>query len=214
MKIVLLGAPGVGKGTVAGLLAKRYHFPHISTGDIFKAAIRNQTEMGQKVKPIVESGRLVPDELVNDVVKERLSQSDIKTGYFLDGYPRTVEQAKAMESFSKPELVLNFTAPREEIIRRLSGRRVCTHCGSIFNIVTTPPKVENICDKCKEKLIKRADDDESVIGKRLDVYQELTAPLVDYYSKLGRLKDIDASFNIGEMDKILKQCDIALKDLK
>ncbi len=214
MKIVLLGAPGVGKGTVASMLAKKHNLPHISTGDIFKQAIRKGDSLGLKVKSIVESGNLVPDELVNEVVEKRLSEKDAEKGYFLDGYPRTVEQAKAMDAFAKPDLILNFNADRDVVIERLSGRRVCTNCGAIYHVKNNPPKKEGICDNCNGKLIKRKDDDESVISNRLDVYERQTKPLIDFYNKRKTYVEIDSNYGMDEIEKIINQCEIALSKVK
>ncbi|MBI2133815.1 adenylate kinase [Candidatus Woesearchaeota archaeon] len=214
MRIVLLGAPGVGKGTIASLLSKKYGLPHISTGDIFKGAIRKGDELGLRVKSIVESGNLVPDELVNQVVRKRLLQEDASKGFFLDGYPRTVEQANAMDKFSKPDAILNLNADRKTIIKRLSGRRVCTGCGAIYHIRYSQPKKEGICDSCKGKLIKRKDDDESVIANRLDVYENQTKPLIEFYNKRKSYFEIDSNYEMEDIDRITKQCEDALSKVK
>ncbi len=214
MRAVLLGPPGVGKGTVASMLSSRHKIPHISTGDIFKQAIRRGTGLGLKVKSIVESGNLVPDEVANEVVRERLSEPDAKKGFFLDGYPRTVEQARAMEKFSRPDIVLNLFADGKTIVERLSGRRVCPKCGSIFHLKNNPPKRKDACDKCGKALIRRKDDGESVILNRLKVYEKQTAPLIDYYRGKGILAGIDANTNMDKIEKVLSQCDKALSTVK
>ncbi len=210
MRIVLLGAPGAGKGTVAALLSQKYGLPHISTGDIFKEEIRRASPMGLKVKGIVESGALVPDSVVNDLMKDRLSRTDVRSGFFLDGYPRTVEQAKAMDSFATPELALNFSASRRTIIERLSGRRVCPKCGAIYHVSNNPPKRQGICNGCNEKLITRKDDEPAVVSNRLDVYDRVTRPLIDYYRSRGLLAEINSDFPIGKIDRIIEQCVKAL----
>ncbi len=214
MKIVLLGAPGVGKGTIASMLSKKHGLPHISTGDLFKQAIRKGDALGLKVKSIVESGNLVPDALVNEVVEKRLSEQDVSKGYFLDGYPRTVEQAKEMDDFARPGLILNFNASRDVIIERLSGRRVCVSCGAIYHVKNNPPKKDEICNICEGKIIKRKDDDESVIANRLDVYERQTKPLIDFYHKRKSYVEIDSNYGIEEIEKIIKQCEIALSKVK
>ncbi|MBI3052416.1 adenylate kinase [Candidatus Woesearchaeota archaeon] len=210
MRIVLLGAPGVGKGTVAALLSQKYGLPHISTGDIFKEEIRKASPMGLRVKAIVESGALVPDSVVNDLMKDRLSRTDVRSGFILDGYPRTVEQAKAMDSFATPELALNFSASRRTIIERLSGRRVCPKCGAIYHVSNNPPKKKGICNGCNEKLITRKDDEPAVISNRLDVYDRVTRPLIDYYRSRGLLAEINSDCPIGKIDRIIEQCVKAL----
>ncbi len=214
MKVVVLGPPGVGKGTIASMLSKKHNLPHISTGDIFKEAIKSGTKLGQSVKSIVESGNLVPDELVTDIIKERLSKEDAQKGFFLDGYPRTVEQAKNMDGFSKPDLILNFSASTQIIVDRLSGRRVCSKCGTIYHIKNSPPKKEGTCDKCKGSLIRRKDDEKEVILNRLTVYEKQTKPLIDYYSGRKSFANIDSSYNIEEINKIIKQCETAISKVK
>ncbi|MBI3034638.1 adenylate kinase [Candidatus Woesearchaeota archaeon] len=214
MKIIVLGAPGVGKGTVAAMLSKKYGLPHISTGDIFKDAIRNETTLGLKVRSIVETGQLVPDEITNEIIRERLEKPDVKNGFFLDGYPRTIEQANAMDTFAKPDLALNFSADRNIIIERLSGRRVCTKCGAIYHIRNNPPKKSGTCDNCLGKLIMRKDDSEAVIINRLDVYERQTKPLIGFYRKKGLLAEINSGYQMNEMEKIIKQCDDAIARVK
>lgn len=214
MKIIVLGAPGVGKGTVAAMLSKKYGLPHISTGDIFKEAIRNETKLGLKVKSIVETGQLVPDEITNEIIKERLEKPDTKNGFFLDGYPRTTEQANAMDSFAKPDLALNFSSDRKIIIERLSGRRVCTKCGAIYHATNNPPRKADTCDNCQGRLIRRKDDNEAVIINRLDVYERQTKPLIGFYRKKGLLSEVNSGYQMNEMEKIIKQCDDAIAKVK
>jgi adenylate kinase len=213
MNIVILGAPGVGKGTYAGLLSKKYNIPKISVGDLFRKAIKDETELGKKIKSYVSSGNLVPDEIVIELVKNRLEEDDCKKGFLLDGYPRTVAQAEAMEKFKKIDVALNFVAPDEEIMSRIGGRRTCSKCGATYHIKNIPPKFEGICDRCGGKLIQRSDEKPQVIKNRLVVYREKTKPVVDYLRKRGSLVDIDAHYNIEEIDKIISQCEKHLEAL-
>jgi len=208
LNLVFLGPPGVGKGTYAKELSKRYNIPHISTGDIFREEIRKGTELGKKVKSYVERGELVPDEIVIEVVRKRLSQDDCKRGFILDGFPRTINQAIALDSIVKVDLVFNFVAPKSVIIERLSGRRICQKCGAIYHIKFNPPKRPGICDKCGGPLYQREDDKPEVIEERLRVYEKQTAPIVDYYRKKGILVEVDASRN---MEEVIKDCEQILK---
>lgn len=213
MNIVLLGPPGVGKGTYAGVLSEKYGIPTISVGDLFRRAIKDETELGKRIKGYVTSGELVPDETVIELVKNRLEEPDCKNGFLLDGYPRTVPQAEAMMKFKKVDAALNFVAPDEVIMERIGGRRTCSKCGAIYHIKNVPPKVEGICDKCGGALIQRADEKPEVIKNRLMVYREKTKPVSDYFRKKGLLVDIDAHYDIEEIDKIIAQCDKHLKKL-
>ncbi len=193
MNIVLLGPPGAGKGTVAALLKKELGVPHISTGDIFRENIKNGTELGKKVESILASGGLVPDEVTIEMVRDRLSKDDTASGYILDGFPRTIAQAEALSEIDTIDHVLNFVLPEEEIIKRLSGRRLCKSTGRIYHIVSNPPKVEGIDDETGEPLIQRDDDKPEAIKHRLDVYEAQTAPLIGYYRNKGNLMDVDSS---------------------
>ncbi len=213
MNIVLLGPPGVGKGTYAGFLSKKYNIPNISVGDLFRNAIKNETPLGLKIKSYVSSGDLVPDEIVIELVKNRLDEPDCKRGFLLDGFPRTVPQAEAMLKFKNVDVALNFVAPDEEIMERIGGRRTCNKCGAIYHIKNVPPKVEGICDKCGGELIQRADEKPEVIKNRLVVYREKTQPVADYLRTKGLLADIDAKYPIEEVDKIIAQCDKYLQKL-
>ncbi len=213
MNIVILGPPGVGKGTYAGFLSKKYNIPKISVGDLFRKAIKDETELGKRIQGYVSSGDLVPDEIVIELVKNRLEEDDCKKGFLLDGYPRTVAQAEAMEKFKKIDAALNFVAPDEEIMSRIGGRRTCSKCGAIYHIKNIPPKVEGICDRCRGKLIQRSDEKPQVIKNRLVVYREKTKPVIDYLRKKGSLVDIDAHYNIEEIDKIISQCEKHLEAL-
>ena len=193
MNIVLLGPPGAGKGTVAALLKKELDVPHISTGDIFRENIKNGTELGKKVESILASGGLVPDEVTIEMVKDRLSKDDTASGYILDGFPRTIAQAEALDGIDTIDHVLNFVLSTEEIVKRLSGRRLCKSTGRIYHIVSNPPKVDGIDDETGEPLIQRDDDKPEAIKHRLEVYEAQTAPLIDYYRKKGNLMDVDSS---------------------
>ena len=193
MNIVLLGPPGAGKGTVAAILKNELGVPHISTGDIFRENIKNKTELGRKVEAILASGSLVPDEVTIEMVKDRLSKDDTANGYILDGFPRTIAQAEALEDIDTIDFVLNFVLSTEEIISRLSGRRLCKSTGRIYHIKSNPPKVEGIDDETGEPLIQRDDDKPEAIKHRLEVYQEQTAPLIEYYTKKGNLLDVDSA---------------------
>ena len=211
MNIVVLGPPGVGKGTYAAVLSKKHGIPTISVGDLFRTAIKNETALGKKIQGYVSSGDLVPDEVVIELVKNRLEEDDCKDGFILDGYPRTVPQAEAMEKFKKIDVALNFFAPDEVIMERIGGRRICSKCGAIYHIKNVPPKVEGICDKCGGKLIQRADEKPEVIKNRLVVYREKTKPVADYLRRKGLIADIDANYPIEEIDKIIAQCEEHLK---
>ena len=198
MKIIMLGAPGAGKGTQAKKIADKYQVPHISTGDIFRANIKNGTELGKKAKTYMDQGLLVPDELVVDLVVDRLAQDDCKNGCVLDGFPRTIPQAESLDAAlaAKGEAIdyaIDVDVPDENIINRMSGRRACVACGATYHIVHIPTKVEGVCDRCGEALILREDDKPETVKKRLDVYHEQTQPLIDYYTKKNVLKSVDGT---------------------
>lgn len=203
---IFLGPPGAGKGSLAVKVAEDYKIPHISTGDIFRANIKAQTPLGVKVKAIIDSGSLVSDELTFELVKDRLAQDDCKNGYILDGFPRTIPQAEMLDGLVKDMKVVNFTIQDEIVIRRLSTRRVCKACGANFNVLTLPPKVEGVCDKCGGELYQRDDDKQESILHRMDVYREQTEPLINYYKNKGQITDLDASIEtdilLGEFKKI------------
>jgi len=197
MRAVLLGPPGAGKGTQAVKLVQKYNVPQISTGDIFRKNISEGTELGKKVQEYTTSGRLVPDELVVDLVKDRLQQDDCANGYLLDGFPRTIAQAEQLDAFlaetgQKLDAVINFEVGHDTLMERLTGRRVCKDCGAGYHIKNIPPKVEGICDKCGGELIQRKDDTAETAEKRITVYNESTAPLIEYYSNTGALMNFDA----------------------
>ena len=208
MKIIMLGAPGAGKGTQAKQIAAKYNIPHISTGDIFRANIKAQTPLGVKVKAIIDSGSLVSDELTFELVKDRLAQDDCKNGYILDGFPRTIPQAEMLEGLVSDVKVVNFEIKDEIVIKRLSTRRVCKACGANYNVLTLKPKVEGICDKCGGELYQRDDDKQESILHRMDVYREQTEPLINFYKEKGKITDLDASIEtdilLGKFKEIFK----------
>ena len=205
---IFLGPPGAGKGSLAVKVAEDYKIPHISTGDIFRANIKNQTPLGVKVKAIIDSGSLVSDDLTCELVKDRLSQPDCKNGYILDGFPRTIPQAEMFTKICDDVKVVNFEIKDEIVIRRLSTRRVCKACGANFNVLTLPPKVEGICDKCGGELYQRDDDKQESIMHRMDVYREQTEPLINFYKNKGKITDLDASIEtdvlLGKFKEIFK----------
>ncbi len=192
MNVVFLGPPGAGKGTIAAIAKEKLGIPHISTGDLFRAAIKNETPLGKQVKAILASGELVPDSVTIEMVKERFTQKDTERGFILDGFPRTIAQADALDSIKSIDHVINFNLDREVIVKRLSGRRLCKSTGKIYHILYNPPRVEGIDDETGEPLIQREDDKEEAILNRLEVYWRQTAPLVSYYREKGLLRDIDA----------------------
>lgn len=197
MKVILLGAPGAGKGTQAVRLAKRYNIPHISTGDIFRSNIKERTPIGIVAKSYIDKGQLVPDEVTIQIVKERLEKDDCKNGYLLDGFPRTVSQAEALDGFSEIDSVVNIDVPLNKLMRRITGRRVCGKCGESYHIDYLDGSTS--CRKCDGELIQRADDNEEAVGKRLEVYEKQTAPLIDHYKSKGKLIDIDGD---GDIDSV------------
>ena len=198
MKIIMLGAPGAGKGTQAKKIAEKYQIPHISTGDIFRANIKNGTELGKKAKTYMDQGLLVPDELVCDLVVDRVKQEDCKNGYILDGFPRKIPQAESLDEAlgqmgESLDYAINVDVPDEHIVNRMSGRRACVGCGATYHIVYAPTKKEGVCDVCGAELILRDDDKPETVQKRLSVYHEQTQPLIDYYKGKGILKDVDGT---------------------
>ncbi|HEC61315.1 MAG TPA: adenylate kinase [bacterium] len=209
MNLVFLGSPGAGKGTVAGVISESYQITQISTGDIFREAVKMGTELGSKVKSIMERGELVPDSLTVDLVKERLSRNDTLKGFILDGFPRTIPQADALSEFQRIDRVINFVLDDNIVIRRLSGRRVCRQCGAIYHIENLPSKVEGVCDVCGGELYTRDDDQIDSIEKRLQVYKEQTEPLIRYYHDEELLTDIDSSDSVessaAQIKRILQE---------
>jgi len=209
---VLLGSPGVGKGTYAKRISKIYNIPQISTGDMFREAIKNKTEIGLKAKEYIDKGELVPDDVTIGIVDERLKQDECKNGFMLDGFPRTIAQADALSGIIAIDKVLNFTASDEVIIDRLSGRRVCKSCGAIFHIRNIVPKVEGVCDKCGGEVYQREDDKPESVKKRLNVYKNQTAPLIGYYNEKGILAEIDANKPFEQVDEIIADVRKALEE--
>ena len=204
MRLILLGAPGAGKGTQAAQICKKYGIPHISTGDIFRANIKNGTELGAKAKEYMDKGLLVPDELVVDLVVDRVAQDDAKNGYVLDGFPGTIPLAAALDAAlaklnDKVDFAIDVDVPDENIIDRMSGRRACVACGGTYHIKFYPTKVENDCDACNGQLILRDDDKPETVKKRLDVYHEQTQPLIEYYTKKGILKSVDGTQDMAKV---------------
>ena len=210
MKIIMLGAPGAGKGTQAKKIASKYSIPHISTGDIFRANIKNGTELGKKAKTYMDQGLLVPDELVVDLVVDRVAADDCANGYVLDGFPRTIPQAEALDAAlaklgESMDYAINVEVPDENIVKRMSGRRACVACGATYHIEHIPPKTEGICDTCGKELILRDDDKPETVLKRLNVYHEQTQPLIDYYTGKGILKEVDGTKDMSEVfDEIVE----------
>lgn len=208
MKIIMLGAPGAGKGTQAKKIAEKYGIPHISTGDIFRANIKAGTELGKKAKTYMDQGALVPDELVVDLVVDRVGQEDAKNGYVLDGFPRTIPQAEALDKAlaaigEKMDYAINVEVPDENIINRMSGRRACVDCGGTYHIKYNPTKVEGVCDACGGKLILRDDDKPETVQNRLEVYHKQTQPLIEYYSKQGIMKEVDGTVDMEDVFKAI-----------
>ncbi len=204
MKIIMLGAPGAGKGTQAKQIASKYEIPHISTGDIFRANIKNGTELGKKAKEYMDQGLLVPDELTCDLVMDRIAMDDCSKGFVLDGFPRTIPQAEALDAAlakigAKMDFAIDVDVPDENIVNRMSGRRACLNCGATYHIVAIPPKQEGICDTCGKELVLRDDDQPETVQKRLNVYHEQTQPLIDYYQKQGILKSVDGTIPMEDV---------------
>ena len=204
MKIIMLGAPGAGKGTQAKRIAEKYSIPHISTGDIFRANIKNGTDLGKKAKEYMEQGQLVPDEVTVGIVRERLAEADCKDGFLLDGFPRTVQQADALDGILKDlgmalDRVINIEVDKAFLVDRLTGRRVCRTCGATFHVVNKAPKVEGVCDKCGGELYQRNDDKIETVSNRLDVYAAQTAPLIEYYQSKGVMSSIDGSKSMEDV---------------
>jgi adenylate kinase len=204
MNLLIMGPPGAGKGTQAETLTAKLAIPHISTGDMFRKAISDGTELGKKAKEFMDAGQLVPDEVTIGIVKERLSEEDCRKGFLLDGFPRTVPQAEALEGILKElgmelDAVLNVAVPDEKLVARLTGRRICRQCGASYHVLYNAPKQEGICDACQGELYQRSDDSEETATNRLSVYHQNTAPLIDFYAKRGLLKEIDGDRPIPEV---------------
>ena len=204
MKIIMLGAPGAGKGTQAKMIAAKYGIPHISTGDIFRANIKNGTELGAKAKEYMDKGLLVPDELVVDLVIDRFKEPDCEKGYVLDGFPRTIPQAEALDKAltaigESVDYAINVEVPDENIVNRMGGRRACVGCGATYHIVYSPTKEEGKCDTCGGELIIREDDKPETVQNRLSVYHEQTQPLIDYYTNKGIIAEVDGTVDMNDV---------------
>lgn len=204
MKIIMLGAPGAGKGTQAKKIAEKYSIPHISTGDIFRANIKGGTELGMKAKSYMDQGQLVPDEVTIGMLLDRISEADCENGYVLDGFPRTIPQAESLTAAleqrgEKIDYAVNVDVPDENIVTRMSGRRACLACGATYHIVYSAPKTEGVCDTCGEKLVIREDDKPETVQKRLTVYHDQTQPLIDYYQNAGILVTVDGTKNLNDV---------------
>jgi len=213
MRLILVGPPGAGKGTQAVHLAAHYKIPHISTGDIFRANLKNGTELGKKAQGFMDRGELVPDSVTNEMVKDRLENSDVANGFLLDGFPRNTNQAQVLDSILADkkmplDAVLELSIDNSEIIKRLSGRRTCQNCAATFHNDFEKPKQAGVCDKCGGQLYQRQDDKEEVISRRLEIYAEQTKPIITYYKKTGLLKNISA---LGDVSDITIQAISALK---
>ena len=204
MRIIMLGAPGAGKGTQAKKIAAKYGIPHISTGDIFRANIKNGTELGNKAKTYMDQGLLVPDELTCDLVVDRIQQEDAREGYVLDGFPRTIPQAECLTEAlnklgSKIDYAIDVDVPDDNIVKRMGGRRACVKCGATYHVEFAAPKTEGVCDTRGDKLVLRDDDKPETVQKRLNVYHEQTQPLIDYYTRQGVLKTVDGTRDLNEV---------------
>ena len=210
MKLLIMGRPGAGKGTQAVNIKEYYNIPHISTGDMFRAAIKNQTKLGLEAKSYMDQGALVPDEVTIGIVEERLLEDDCKKGFLLDGFPRTIAQAEALDAFLTKngvalDAVLDVNVPAEILVRRMVGRRVCKGCGATFHVEFNPPKVDGICDNCGKPLIQRADDTEATAVNRLAVYDQNTAPLLDFYAKKNLLKTVNGDQSLDKVFEDIKK---------
>ena len=204
MNIILMGLPGAGKGTQASEIVKKFPIPHISTGDMFRKAIKDETDLGKEAKSYMDRGELVPDEVTVGIVKERISEDDAKKGFLLDGFPRTIEQAEALNSIMSEldreiDAVINIEVPEEELMNRLTGRRICEKCGTTYHLVFNPPKVDGICDIDGGKLYQREDDNPETVSNRLSVNVKQSKPILEYYNNKGVLKNIDGSKDIEEV---------------
>jgi len=214
MNIIFMGPPGAGKGTQAKLIVDKYNIPHISTGDIFRAAIKNETKLGLEAKSYMDAGKLVPDDLTNRIVEERLQDEDVKNGFLLDGYPRTVGQAEALAKVllaknQQVDVAINIEVPFEVLMERLTARRICKDCGAVYNVIFEPSKVEGICDVCGGELYQRSDDNEEAGRARLETYLKQTTPLINYYDDQGCLATVDGN---REIDEVFKDIETDLED--
>ena len=201
MNLILLGAPGAGKGTLASYLIEKIGIPSISTGNILREAIKNNTPLGQQAKDYMDAGQLVPDDLVINLLEERIAKRDCRSGFILDGFPRTIPQAEALDKVAKIDCAMLIDVPYETIEKRMTGRRVCLRCGATYHVEANPPRIAGVCDICGDKLVIRSDDQPEVVKRRHETYRAQTEPLVDYYEKQGKLKRIDGTQGIRETEK-------------
>lgn len=209
MNTIFLGPPGIGKGTHGEIVSRKYGIPRVSTGEIMREEIKKGTDLGNDVKSYMDSGELVPDELVIDIIKKRISRKDCKKGFILDGFPRTVRQAKELGKITKIELVVNFVASEDEIIERITGRLTCRKCGSIYHIKNIPPRKEGVCDNCGGELYHREDQEERAVEKRMAVYEKSTKPIIEFYRRGGIVKDVNVE---GKREDVSKRIDKVIKD--
>ena len=214
MQLIIFGPPGVGKGTLSDLLAEKYKIPHISTGDIFRAEIAAQSELGRKVEHFIKGGAYVPDEIVMNVVRKRLQESDARKGFIFDGFPRTIFQADELGKVAKLDVVINLVVPGKIIITRLTARRTCRNCGAIYNTISLKPRKEGICDKCGGALFVRDDEKPEVVKERLKVYERQTAPLISYYRDKGLLKEVECNKMDTPPEEIVAKIMDVLKKVK
>ncbi|MFQ6051660.1 MAG: adenylate kinase [Candidatus Hydrothermarchaeota archaeon] len=210
MHLILLGAPGAGKGTQAKMVAEKFGIPHIATGDILREAVKEGTQLGKEAVKYMEKGKLVPDEIVIGIIEERLREDDCKKGFVLDGFPRTIAQAEALDSVLDKigidlDLVIDLKVDKEELVRRISQRRICRSCEKPYHLTFNPPKVSGVCDECGGELYQRSDDTEETVRKRISVYEEQTFPLIDYYKKKGILKEVDGNRPIEEISESINK---------
>ena len=205
MNLILLGAPGAGKGTLAALLIEKMGVPSVSTGNILREAIANQTELGRQAKQYMDAGQLVPDQLVIDLLRDRIAQDDCRNGFILDGFPRTIPQAEALDQIADIDCALSLEVPDEVIAGRMTGRRVCLKCGATYHVKANPPKAEGVCDQCGDRLQIRKDDKPEVVQHRLETYHQQTEPLKDYYGAQGKVKSIDGAQGIHQTEEFAVQ---------
>lgn len=201
MNLILLGPPGIGKGTQAETLAAKLRIPKICTGDMMREEAKRRTELGKVMRGYMERGELVPDNITIEIVRKRLRRLDCKKGFILDGFPRTIEQAKALEKIADIDIVMNLTAPKREVMERITGRLTCRKCGEIYHVKFSRPKANGACDKCGSELYCREDQEEAIVRKRIDVYERETKPLIEFYRKKGILRNVDAKGNKNEVSK-------------
>ena len=202
MNLILLGAPGAGKGTLASYLIEKMGIPSISTGNILREAIKNNTPLGQQAKDYMDAGQLVPDDLVINLLEERIAKRDCRSGFILDGFPRTIPQAEALDQIASIDCAMLIDVPYETIEKRMTGRRVCLRCGATYHVEANPPRIAGVCDICGDKLVIRSDDQPEVVKRRHETYRAQTEPLVGYYEKQGKLKRIDGTQGIRETEKL------------